>query len=59
MGNSLTNFRKFGHSFRTRNARKSMKGSNDSYDSLESNKTFSYEIGSIGPLPQDVDFIQM
>jgi len=37
----------FGHNFRTRNARKSIKGSKDSYYSLESNKTLSYNSGSL------------
>jgi len=37
----------FGHNFGTRNARKSIKGSKDSYHSLESHKTLSHEIGSV------------
>jgi len=36
-----------------------MKGSNDSYDSLESNKTLSHKIGSFGRLPGDDDVIWM
>jgi len=43
MGISSINFRKFGHNFGTRNARKSIKSSKHSYDSLESNKNSSQE----------------
>jgi len=36
-----------GHNFGPRNARKSIKGSNDSHYSLESNKSLSNKIGSL------------
>jgi len=36
-----------------------MKGSNDSYDRLESNKTLSHKIGSFSRLPGDDDVIWM
>jgi len=38
----------FCYIFRTKNARKSIKGSNNSYYSLESNKPLSHKIGSFG-----------
>ena len=43
----------FCHKFWTRNATKSIKLSTDSYYSLESKKTLSHEISSIGWLPGD------
>jgi len=58
-GISLINFRKFGHNFRTRKARKSIKVSKDSYYSLESHKALSHEIGSFDLLPRGDDVNQM
>jgi len=55
---SPINFQTFGHNFGTRNTTKSIKPSKDSYSSLESNKTSSDEIDSIGRFPQDIDIIQ-
>jgi len=37
----------FGHNFDTRNARKSIKGSKDSYNSLESNEALSQNIDTL------------
>ena len=56
-GISLINFRKFGHNFGNRSARKSIKRSEDSYYSLESNKTLCHNIGSCGRFPGDDDVI--
>jgi len=58
-GISLINFCLFCHNVWTRNARKSIKGSKDSYCGLESKKTLSYKIGSIVRLPGADDLIQM
>jgi len=43
--NPLRNSCNIGHNFGPRNARKSIKGSEDSYYSQESNKVLSYKIG--------------
>jgi len=58
-GISLINIQKFGHNFWNRNARKFIKPFKDSYCSLESIKTLSHKIGSIGHLPGDDDVIQI
>ena len=55
LGIFLNNFRKFDHNFETRNARKLMKCSKDSYYSLESHKILRHKIGSFGQLPGDDD----
>jgi len=55
----LLNLRYFGHNFGTRNARKSIKPSKESYYSLEYNKILSHEIGSFGRLPGDDDVIEL
>jgi len=49
---SLINLRHFGHNFGTRNARKSIKPSKDSYYSLVSNKNSSQKmaLGNQGPM---------
>jgi len=44
-GISLMNLQNFGHNFGTRNTRKSIKPSKDSYYSLKSKKNLSSEIG--------------
>ena len=46
------------HYFWTRNATKSIKTTQDTRYSLESNKTLSHEIDSIGRLPGDDDVTQ-
>jgi len=58
-GISRINFRTFGHNSGTRNPRKFIKGSKDSYYSLESKKNLSHKIGSFGLLPGDDDVIRM
>jgi len=53
------NFRKFGHDFGTRKARKSIKESKRSCYTIEFKKTLSHKLGSFGRFLGDDDVIRM